>query len=319
MLKGAPPAMTMIIRTTALCLSLAVGPSVLNAQSPYHLGLCAPSDIPFEVEKFAHLKVISNQTSLGAFGVWRWLRLENETGKTITRLLVLVSYLDSDGKEIFAIPYYGAPKDAQEDMLEIHPYIKTVLNRPIKPGEVFNLQGTNLISTRISPARAEVTLVDAEFDDTSQNLGGGSSSTNPLLLKTPQFFEMQADPDKLPDDLSLDITIDQRGRVTGVEFKRSETISDATRAQVLSQLKLWSFFPATKGGYAVQTELSLLVRFHRPRIPFPAPTCPLEMSDTLPRTFVEVDIQAVDSLNWQVQYGWEFAHGEFGTIESSTY
>lgn len=310
--------MTTTTRIVALCLFFAVCPSELNAQSPYNLGPCAPSDIPFETEKDAPLKVISNQTSLGAFGVWRWVQLENETHKTITRLIVLVSYMDSYGKPIFAIPYYAAAGDAPEDMLLIHSYIKTVLNHPVKPGEVFTLQGTNLISTRIRPTRAAVTLVGAEFTDGSNFVGGHTSVTDPILLKTPQNFEVQADSDKLPDELLLAITIDDRGRVTVVEVKQADKVSDATRAQITSQVMLWSFFPATKEGYAVQTELTLLLRFHPAGIPLAAPVCPLNMSPTLPRTFVEVDLQAVDSRRWQVQYGWEFAHGEFETIESSS-
>ncbi|MGA8220574.1 MAG: hypothetical protein WB780_02900, partial [Candidatus Acidiferrales bacterium] len=297
----------------------AAQPSEVNAQSTYHLGPCAPSDIPFEMGKFTSLKVISNQLSLGAYGIWRWLQLKNETGKTITRLLLLVSYLDSDGKPIFAIPYYGAPEDAPEDVLMMHPYIKTVLNHPIKPGEVFNLQGTNLISTRISPTRAQVTVVDAAFDDNTNSVEDVFPEfTNPMLLKTPQFFEMQASPDELPDELLLTIAVDVRGRVMGLEFKQPDTVSDAARAQIRSQVMLWSFFPATARSHAVQTELNLLFRFHDAGIPLPAPTCPLKMPDTLPRTFVEVDVRAKDSRRWEVQYGWEFAHGEFETTESSS-
>jgi hypothetical protein len=318
MRKGGPTAMITIIRLTALCLLLAVRPTVLNGQLTYNQGPCAPTDIPFEVGEFAGLKVISNQISLGAHGGWRWLRLKNETGKTITRLLVLVSYLDSDGRQIFAIPYYGAPRDAPDDMLKKHPYIKTVLNRPIAPGGVFILYGTNLISTTVSPTRAKVTFVAEDFDDASSNIGGHAPVTDPMLLKTPLFFEMQADPDELPDELILAVNLDVRGRVKSVEFKQPGVLSDSMLSEIRSQIMLWSFFPATARGYAVQTDLNLLFRFHAAGIPFPAPVCPLKMSSTLPQTFVEVDIQAVGSGRWQVQYGWRYAHGEFETSEIST-
>jgi hypothetical protein len=317
MRKGVPSAVTTMIRIAALCLLLAVRPSLSDAQTAYNVGPCAPSNIPFATQEFARLKVVESQLSLGSFGSYRWLRLENETGKTIKRLLVVVSYLDSDGKLIFSIPFYGAPKDAPPDMLMIHPYVKTVLNHPIRRGEVFTLLGTNLISTRIPPARAEVTLVDADFGDESSIIGGHPTNTDLALLKTPQFFELQAEPAKLPDEMSLVITVNVRGHVTGVEPVHPETISDAVLGQIKSQLMLWSFFPATTRGYAVESELNLLFRFHEPRIPLPRPTCPLDMSGNLPRTFVEVDLQAIDSHRWQVQYGWHFAHGEFEQRENS--
>jgi hypothetical protein len=219
---------------------------------------------------------------------------------------------------IFSIPFYGAAQDAPEDMLMIHPYVKTVLYHPISPGEVFILFGTNLISTRIPPARAEVTLIDANFGDESSIIGRPSRRTDPALLKTPQFFELQADPVKLPDEVPLAITVNVRGHVTGVKPVHPENISAAVLEQIKSQLMLWAFFPATTRGYAVESELNLLFRFHEPRIPLPRPSCPLDMAANLPRTFVEVDLQAIDSHSWQVQYSWQFAHGEFEQMESST-
>ncbi|MGA8224193.1 MAG: hypothetical protein WB780_21280 [Candidatus Acidiferrales bacterium] len=199
----------------------------------------------------------------------------------------------------------------------VHPYVKTVLNHPIRPSEVFTLFGTNLISTRIPPTRAEITKVDEDFGDESNIAGAPSTNTDPALLKTPQFFELQAEPAKLPDEMSLVITVNVRGHVTGVTPVHQETISDVVLEQIKSQLMLWSFFPATLRGYAVESELNLLVRFHEPRIPLPRPPCPLDMSAKLPRTFVEVDLQAIDSDKWQVRYGWWFAHGEFEQMESS--
>jgi hypothetical protein len=317
MRKGVPSAVTTMIRIAVLCLLLAVRPSLSDAQTAYNVGPCAPSNIPFATQEFAHLKVVESQVSLGSFGSYRWLRLENKTGKRVKRLLVMISYLDSDGKLILSIPFYGAAQDAPEDMLMIHPYVKTVLNHPIRPGEVFTLFGTNLISTRIPPTGAEVTKVDADFGDESSSMGAYSTNTDPALLKTPQFFELQADPAKLPDEMSLVITVNVRGHVTGVKPVNQEGISDVVLEQIKSQLMLWSFFPATTRGYAVESELNLLVRFHEPRIPLPRPSCPLDMSANLPRTFVEVDLQAIDGHKWQVQYGWEFAHGEFEQMESS--
>lgn len=296
---------------------VAIFGSALSSKPTPGAKTCTASNIPVSMLGDSGLKVTSNQMSLSAFGVFRWLGLRNDTGKTITRLIILVTYLDSTGRPVFAIPFYAGRKDSAEDMLMKHPFIKTVLNRPVKPGQDFGLEGTNLISTKTLPVRAEVTLVDEEFDDeTSRLISAGTEFTNPILLRTPQYFELKADSDSLPAAMPLSVRVDDRGNVDAVDFQPQNSVSDAVLSQIRSQVMLWKFFPATLGGAAVKSDLNLLFRFHDAGIPFPAPTCPLEMNDTIPRTFVEVDLQVITGQKWQVQYGWQYAHGLFQTIES---
>jgi hypothetical protein len=278
---------------------------------------CERDDIPLQMLEGAHLKVIWHRLSLGDDGRGR-LGLVNETGKTITSLIVLMSYLDSDGEPIFTIPYFGGLDNSQTEILEIRPYIKTILQRPVKPGERIMLFGTNLETTTQFPARAKVTLVDTEFDDDSNSVSVSNQATNPLLLKLPHFFEMYTDPSKLPDELLLTAALDERGRVGDVAFDQSFHHSDDLEGQVTSQLKLWSFFPATMNGYAVQAHLSLLLRFHDKGIPLPAPTCPLDLPEKYPRTFVMIDLRRVDKQRWNVIYGGHHAHGNFESMVSIT-
>src|ERR1700722_6325784 len=66
---------------------------------------CMAINVPIAMLEGGGLTPASNQTSLGAFGVSRWLQVRNETGKSIARVLILVSYLDSEGSPIFTIPF----------------------------------------------------------------------------------------------------------------------------------------------------------------------------------------------------------------------
>jgi hypothetical protein len=304
------------IRAAVLALSLTFCVTVANAQPFYGRPHCERDDIPLQMLESGHLKVIWHHLSLGENGQGR-LGLVNETGKTITTVVVLVSYLDSDGKPIFAIPYFGGLDYSPTEIQNIRPFIKTILKQAVQPGDKFALFGTNLESTTQSPARAKATLVDTVFDDdTGSDSFSSTQATGPLLLNSPEFFEMQSDPSKIPDELLLTVALDERGRVGDVDFDQSFPHSVALESQIRSQLKLWSFFPATMTGYAVKAQLKLLFRFHDKEIPLPLPTCPLDLPDKYPRIFVMVDLQREDDRRWNVMYGGKYARGKFHTIVS---
>jgi len=276
---------------------------------------CLRTDIPVKMLEDAHLKVDWQLFEFGEHGHVT-LALVNETGSTITSLIVLVSYFDPDGKLIFATPFFGGPDDSQIEMEEIRPYIKTILSRPIRPGEGFQLVGANLELTTQLPARAEVTLVDTTFAEGNNVVTFSSNQvTDPLLLKLPDFFEMHADDSELPDEVPVAIRVDERGRVTDVDLGPSFAHSPNIADQIKAQLELWSFFPATTTGYAVQSRLSLLLRFHQSGIPLPLPACPLLLPNFL-RNFVPIDLRREGAERWSVLYGGQSAHGSFSTIVS---
>jgi len=179
------------------------------------------------------------------------------------------------------------------------------------------LEGTNLEVTREAPVRAEATLVDIEFDDGSNNVLVSSPSTSTLLLKLPEFFQLSAAPRELPDELVVDVALDQRGRVGDLVYGPPR-ISDDLAKRISQQFREWAFFPATSGGYALASKLSGLLRFHDEGIPLPSPTCPFSLPETFPRTFVEIDFRYLGDGLWQVIYGGHPAHGKFEPIVSET-
>ena len=305
-----------LVLSFALCIPAAIAHVVAEPTQ------CDGYDIPLQMLDGGGLngkglKVVWHHLSFGEYGQGA-LSLENETGKTITKVLILVSYLDSDGKPIFAIPYFGGLDDSEAEIQQIRPYLKTILDHPVKQGEMFKLDGQNLESAREVPANAQVTFVDTEFDDDNNSVSTTAPATDPLLLKVPDFFEMNIDSSKLPDELLLTIAVDERGRVVDVNFDPSFPHSDDGESQIRAQLKLWSFFPATMSGYAVQAHLNLLFRFHDKGFPLPRQVCPLELSDKYPRTFVKVDLRSKGDGRWLAMYGGQYAHGSFDTIVSVT-
>ena len=311
-----------LIRAALLVVSFGLCITTANARLFDEPTRCDRYDIPLQMLDGGGLngkglKVVSHRLAFAESGQGS-LALVNETGKTITKVLILVSYLDSDGKPLFAIPYFGGLDDSEVEIQQIRPYIKTILDQPVKPGDGFFLFGDNLESTRQVPAHAEVTLVDTEFDDDNNSVSTTAPATDPMLLKLPDFFEMKIDSSKLPDELLSTIAVDERGRVVDINFDPSFSHSDDAENQIRAQLKLWSFFPATMNGYAVQAHLSLLFRFHDKGFPLPMPVCPLELSDKYPRTFVKVDLRSQDGGRWLAIYGGQYAHGSFDTIVSVT-
>jgi hypothetical protein len=300
---------------TILSVLLTLVSAPVSLQSSSNNDDCEEATVKVQMIDGAGLMVVDGGISYGA-GENR-LALRNETGRTIVSLTVIVNYVDSNGDSIYSVPFFGTVDESTEPQKGLRPYIKTILQHPISPNETFPLWGTNLESTRIRPARANVTYV--QIVDTLGN--GGfvvtAPTTEPLLLKSPEFFELNVASERLPDGLELTLSIDDRGRVSKVDFERLPPGLDDLAGQVRAQLMLWSFFPATEGWSAVPAKLALWLDFHDKDFPLPKPTCPLTLSENFPRTFVQVDLSRVSAERWEVEYEGQYAHGAFNTIVST--
>jgi len=316
-LPGGESPFRIAILVATVFLGVWVSCVVAAAQSEENIDKCLPTQLRLEMLEGSHLKFVSHTFSTGLMK-YNHMVLRNETGKTILRVLVVVDYLDSDGKLIFSVPYQGGHDDTPLQLMELRAFIRSDWGHPIEPDDTFWLFGTNLEFTRITPATAKVTLVDTKFDD-GNSVSGIFPRTEPLLLRAPDFFEMRTDLEKLPDDIWLTLQIDDRGRVGRVEFDGASRLDQDDAEQIRSQLRLWRFFPATAGGPAVPAQMNFRVSFHEKGLPLPRQDCPLNLSDKFPRTYVEVRLQRVDGQKWQARYGGQFVHGDFDTIVSSVY
>jgi hypothetical protein len=276
---------------------------------------CEQANIDVHMLENAGLRVVSSDISYG-IGENR-LALQNETGRTIVKLTVLVNYLDSNGKSIYSVPFFGALDESAPPPKALRPYIRTILRKRVAPHETFPLWGTNLQSTRVASARAEVTYVQIEDDQSNGGFTISDPSTEPLLFKSPEWFEMHVGSAKLPDETWVNLSIDERGRVKNVEVEPVPADVGDRVGQIKSQLMLWSFFPATRGFSAVKSQQVLWLRFHDEGFPLPAPICPLALSSEHSQTFVEVDLSRVSEEHWEVRYAGHYARGRFNTIVST--
>jgi hypothetical protein len=259
------------------------------------------------------LKVISSNLSYS--GRMSQLVLRNESEYTIFRVTVIVDYFDSEAKSIFSIPYFGTVDENEQEPSKLRPFIKTVLPKAIAPHETFTLEGTNLESTRIAPTSAEITYVLLQDKKGVGGVFTSRPSTEPLLLNSPAFFEI-VNTKKLPDEVWANLSVDERGRVEGVEIKPGQ--SDDVAQQIKSQLMRWSFFPGTEGFGAVKTHLALRLSFYDEGFPLPASACPITLPKDMPGTFVEVDLRRMEGERWEVLYARRHARGAFSTIVSTT-
>ena len=275
---------------------------------------CGREGVPLNLGPSVGLNVVSHHLSFGLYGEG-WLALHNNTGKEITAAIILVTYYDASGREIFSIPYSGSSRHAPPANDQVRAYSTVEWHTRALPGADFVLVGTNLLSTSIDPCRAEATSINLRFADGTQQsiLLGNRQTTEPLLVELPQFFEWDGVPPNLPDELELVLRINKRGAVSGVTTRQGRDVADSVLRQVTSNILRWTFYPATENGFAVDAELNLLVRFDRRGMPQPAPSCPIGLSAKYPRTFVEVDLEPTADRQARVLYSGHYAAGRFNT------
>lgn len=305
------------MKTTAVLVTLFISVAALaSAGRSTPLESCVLT-LPVKITGDFGLEIAAHRLALRKYGHGS-LQLTNKTGRTIRRLVIVLDYFDSEGHDIFAIPYFGAPDSSPDQVMHIRPFIKTSLNQPVKPNDKFVLSGSNLEFARIAPVGAEVTFADVEFQDgTNTLLSVSGTHIDPILLQTPDVFEVSSDPKIVPDDLFVVITIDDRGRVIAAAPAQPERVPDSFFDQVRAQLLRWSFFPATSNGGAIEARLNLRLDFRSDSLPPPAIVCPPHFPDGFPNTFVEVDLRTAEPGRWQIQYGGYHVRGKFPTISST--
>jgi hypothetical protein len=277
---------------------------------------CEVRDIAIVMPPGTGLTAVDSATPCGGAGL-KLLVFRNEIRRRIVSVKVIVNYLDSDGKSIFSVPFFGTVDESEAAQEGLRPYVKSLLQKPVGPNEKFGLWGTNLESTRVAPARAEVTYVQITVDHGNGGFILASPSTEPLLFKLPNFFELELNSEKVPNDMWATLSIDERGRVEEVEIEPHSNDPDVQLGQVKSQLMQWSFFPGTQKFAAVKAKLALWIRFHERGFPLPAAVCPLILQPEHPRNFVEIDLKRTGDKRWEVLYGGATAKGTFNTVTSS--
>ena len=177
------------------------------------------------------------------------------------------------------------------------------------------------MDSSILPVSSKTSRIELAFggENASDNeiSQGWDEPTNPLLLELPDHLEFGLKNVPPTEEALVDLTIDAEGRVLEVApYDEKSDLTQEALTDLRTELMKWSFFPATKRTYAVQTHLALLIKFHAKKVPPPYPTCPQSFPESFPRTFVRVDLQYEKGTSWSLSYGGYPASGRFESIES---
>jgi hypothetical protein len=260
-----------------------------------------------------------------------WLTIEPEgttqgdlvltiTGKrSLSFFLVLVNYLAEDGSFLFSIPYQANVAGQENALRNVRSFSETRLNQPLRSGQSIGIIGQNLLSTSRLPASAEVVFWMARFDDELRDSlkHGPVFHTDPLLAETPGYFQLALPSLNEPIQGLIKLRINEYGRVLDVQRGLSgDTAFTLEQFQALSaQLSHWRFFPAVDGGYAVQSDLYLLVEFEPPNAP-PIKPCLVELPDKKISRFARLLLEPVShsSDRWIPYYSGIPADGKLERI-----
>lgn len=261
--------------------------------------------IPLGIDPGLKLKVVNHWLEFGPEAEGG-LCLQNETGKAIYGIEVDVNYEDQGGRRIFTMSYQATAPGSEHRMSAVGALSRGTLTRPVRPGEVFDLFGANLLATTAIPASARVWGVDIEEADRGiVHVEGGTGRSDPILYAVPPGFpQLGGSPDYLPRDVLLKLSINSRGTVESVQPSPDAQSADALVASATAQMRRWVFLPAVRAGYAVNSDLFVLVEFRRGDFP-PVRDCFIGRGDKYPKTFAIVTFESHSGVpgGWQCLYG----------------
>jgi len=302
------------MRQEPICLALitALFATFLSGEGVAALPQCERASIPLHLDSLTKdFEVTGSWLSMEAEGTLRGeISLRNQTDKSLSRLTVMVNYLDENGSILFSIPYQANLPNDENDIRNIRPFSELHLNGPVQPGEVVALDGRNLLSVTTVPTSAEVVYWFAKhYEDgssVSTQIGHHGFRTDPLLVETPGYLRLTLPHPAESFETLVKMRINEYGRVLEVQPGREgDTGLTGEQFEALSeQLAEWHFFPGIENGYAVQSDLYLLVEFV-PENPLPVRRCFLEHPAKYTSKFALVTLQPIrDSSNrWIPYYG----------------
>ena len=295
-----------------LALMTALLATFLSGEGVAALSQCDRVSIPLHLDSAARdFEVTGSWLSMEAAGTLRGeISLRNQTDKSLSRLTVMVNYLDENGSILFSIPYQANLLNEENDIRNIRPFSELRLNGPVQPGEVVALEGRNLLSITTVPSSAEVVFWFAKhYEDgssVSAQIGQHGFRTDPLPVQMPGYLRLTLPHPAESFETLVKMQINEYGRVLEIQSGREgDTGLTGEQFEALAkQLAEWHFFPGIENGYAVQSDLYLLVEFV-PENPLPIRRCFREHPAKYVSKFALVTLQPIrDSSNrWILNYG----------------
>ncbi|HTT23526.1 MAG TPA: hypothetical protein VMG82_31655 [Candidatus Sulfotelmatobacter sp.] len=274
------------------------------AASPKATDPCQLAYLPLTIAPDLKLAVVNHYLMFNP-EVEGALFLRNESGESIYGITMLVIYEDQQSRPLFSIKYQASVKGHEHQMTNIQPSFQGTLTRPVRPGEVFNLSGTNLLTTTTVPAKAEISVVSLQLARTNvERRGVGTFRSDPILEEAPpQYPQLAISADDLSRDRLLKLSISPQGIVKTVDLVSEMEPSNPALTSVMDEMRKWRFFPAIRNGVRVTSDLFVLLRFRRAHaLPVPVHDCFIGQGDKYPVTFVFVTVEPVPNRNGYLKF-----------------
>lgn len=220
----------------------------------------------------------------------------------IEGLAVVMDYTDKKGLIIDRVPAIGVTERAEKEFRPPFPIERVYPDwkQPLLPGEVARVQAIkNGIRTGICPTQAAVKFIMVRFSNGAvETFSSPGWQLGPIPKYVPAHFSL---PSKLiipPLALRAKVKLSASGQVVDVVSVSGE------RLQILALIRdqmrqQWPFNPAVYEGRAVESELSVLFRFHADR----TPDFPEEHDLLAPVTLIEFFPEVDSPGTWEVAYG----------------
>jgi hypothetical protein len=271
--------------------------------------------VPIEVRREVRMDVLSSELEIGktARGT---LRLRNASQHSITRVRLIVDYLDAKDERLLSIPFHAGLDSAGHENWIVPTFLHNLWEDPVTAQQDFVINGTALLTINERPVRARLSLIEIRYADTDDHiLTELGWKSEPILATTPKSSGIGLNGVVLPASILLAVRVSAEGRVVEVASSDLTTLAPDVLKSVKSELSRWTFFPSRVDGQRTASRVQLMVRFRGDSeclgIPFA-----VAGKDVEGGSFAVVDFLVGDGALRQVCYGGYPARGPFQAYAS---
>jgi hypothetical protein len=230
------------------------------------------------------------------------LSLQNKTLKPITKLMLIVEFLTSEGLSV-SMPFYTSetdniPADLDRDWLDLHPNTRSP--KMLDANHQQNFYGTSSTVPGECPSSAVINYVSLSFGDGSSFESGVKAwSAEPYLLDA-EYFQIGSCRDELPSQFEITALIDRSGHAR--VQTNNQDLTDPAFHCLQAQLDHWVFSPEIRKGQPIdKSELRMFFTLHH-RMSHMSEFTPIPHD--VVRRFVRIDaFKPREGTNWFVQCG----------------
>jgi hypothetical protein len=178
---------------------------------------------------------------------------------SIERAAVIVEYLDASDKVVVRIAFYATSTD---EGLHQPPFALPSpqhLDKVIGPSDRVILVGTNPLTSLVCPTKGRVIFERVWLSNGTQEGSSSSVDLDVLPDVLPSYFDSTGCPLSSPLDVVAQFKIKPSGEASIV------SVEGANRGQLpclFRELRLWTFTPALRNGFPVESDVKVLIRLH---------------------------------------------------------